>query len=277
MRLFHPGLLTAALLFAGSFAHADDAKDARTRKARAALALASTREVAPVPRAALLDYAAACTLATERHEPIITFVGNVPRKECPKGAVCAKTDKLPGYADRSVVIGYPVGDRILFSETLPENATDADLRLAYETALKQLKSASQPPQAPKLPTAHETDEWFITAEVDAEDVNPAPAPSVEPGRVEALKAIDSAPADFEFAPPPCPNGRCPACPSGECGPQGSFMVIPGGMVELGPMRTAAAYRAVGAALSFGRPHLFHGQFGDRLRHVGHRVFGRLRR
>jgi hypothetical protein len=227
-----------------------------------------------VPRAALLDYAAACTLATERHEPIITFVGNVPRKECPKGAVCAKTDKLPGYADRSVVIGYPVGDRILFSETLPENATDADLRLAYETALKQLKSASQPPQAPKLPTAHETDEWFITAEVDAEDVNPVAGPERRTRRVEALKAIDSVPADFEFAPPPCPNGRCP---NWSMRSAGVVMVIPGGMVELGPMRTAAAYRAVGAAMSFGRPHLFHGTIREHVRSFGHRVFGRLRR
>lgn len=237
--------LTLALLLTVGIARADDAKDQRVRKAKAALALAGSVEKAPTPKLALLDYVAGWKLAIEKSEPLIVFC-SAPRKDCPKGSVCASAEKLPGYPARCVVVSYPQNGKLIESKTLSENATVAEVLAAFEEAQKKSQAAnpkgSEPPE----------DEWFITADVGEVEFAAEPPKAVAPPKML-----------------PAPQ----VCTGPECG-QGGRLLGPAGCkcgancpcVNGGLMTAAAAAGFTG----IGRPHLF-----GHVRGFVHRVGGRL--
>ncbi len=238
--------LALSLTLAGS-TRADDAKDARVRKAKAALALAGSSEKAPMPKLALLSYAEGTRLALEKEEPLIVFHAGCPRKECPRGAVCAQAEKLTGFAGACVVISYPVGDKLKVSETLPADATDKQVKAAFDKAIEKANAENpQPKTLPEPKTNLTEDEWFITADVEdfAADVKPPKlVPQVCTG-------------------PECGQGGRPVdC---KCGP---------GCPCVGAMSAKAAVAFTGGP----GPRVFNGRIREAVHGFASRVFGRFRR
>ncbi len=235
--------LTLALFVSLGSTRADDAKDQRIRKAKAALALAGSSEKAPMPKLALLSYAEGTKLAIEKEEPLIVFHAGCPRKECPRGAVCASAEKLSGFTGKCVVISYPVGDKLKVSDTLPENATTAEVKKAFDKAVE--KSNAENPQPKTLPEPL-ADEWFITADVETFEADVKPpklAPQVCTG-------------------PECGQGGRPVdC---KCGP---------GCPCVGAMSAKAAVAFTGGP----GPRVFNGRIREAVHGFASRVFGRFRR
>ncbi len=241
--------LIVAAIFASvdQKAIADDAKDQRIRKAKAALALAGSVEKAPMPKLALLSYAEGTKLAIEKEEPLIVFHAGCPRKECPRGAVCASAEKLTGFTGACVVISYPVGDKLKVSETLPSNATTAEVKKAFDKAVEKSNAENPQPKTLPEPQANLTeDEWFITADVETFEADVKPpklAPQVCTG-------------------PECGQGGRPVdC---KCGP---------GCPCVGAMSARAAVAFTGGP----GPRVFSGRIREAVHGFASRVFGRFRR
>lgn len=129
-------LLALALVLSPAVASADDSRD---RKARAALALARANPaatVAPAPREAKAKcYAAGHKEATEGDLPLVVYVGCDCRLV--EGAVVCAWESYPGVKGPAVVVGYPVGGRIVQDAVLPASASAAEVKRAAESARKK--------------------------------------------------------------------------------------------------------------------------------------------
>lgn len=110
-----------ALLALALVASADDAE--RDRRARAALALAGAKPraaqgvaCAPMPHPAPVTYPEGYRAATDEQVPLVVFVRceTVPVE----GAVVARAETLGDVTGPAVVVGYPVGSKVLIEATL---------------------------------------------------------------------------------------------------------------------------------------------------------------
>lgn len=195
MRTLCRGLIAPAVLLAlcaGSL-HADDARD---RKARAALALASTVRpavaLAPAPRAAVTrDYGAGCKAAAEQEKPLVVFVG-CPGNEV-AGAVVAKTDSLGEVKAPAVVVGFPAGDRLFIHATLDCPVTPERLGASVKAAAKKIND----PAPREMPAPRPLD-WDVRAEPEAKANGCKCGEACPCGGAQALKpaplAVSSDPA-----------------------------------------------------------------------------------
>ncbi len=253
-------------------AQADDAKDARVRKAKAALALAGSSEKAPMPKLALLSYAEGTKLAIEKEEPLIVFHAGCPRKECPRGAVCAEATKLTGFTGACVVISYPVGDKLKVSDTLPADATTKQVKEAFDKAVEKANEANPSPKTLPLPT----DEWFITADVFEADQPDPPKLTLgtTPKTFVLVKQPNGNYAAVQQAVTP-PKLAPQVCTGPECG-QGGRPVD----CKCGPGCPCVGAMSARAAVAFTGgpgPRVFNGRIREAVHGFASRVFGRFRR
>ncbi len=145
---------TLCVLIATGVASGDVSRD---RKARVALALASTMEglaVAPAPRAvALPGYAGAYQIAVDRSEPLVVYIGCDgwhPVERLPN-AVVGTAAELTGYEPGTVVIGYPHGGRVFVHVTLRCPDHGEPVVKAVEEARKKLAAPPGKSQAAPVP------------------------------------------------------------------------------------------------------------------------------
>jgi hypothetical protein len=194
-----------ALVLLPALATADDARD---RKARAALALAKSADptaaaVAPMPRPAKpKDYAKGHKQAADEQLPLVVYVGcDLAPVE---GAVACQWDSYPGVKGPAIVVGYPVGDRIVQDAVLACPAPAGELKKAVKCAAGK-----------------------------CQDVKPMP------GRVVA-----PAPLDWQISAdrPGCVCGDGCRCATGECPGACPAPAINDGLDELNAKRAARGLR-----------------------------------
>ncbi len=186
-----------ALLLLPLAASADDASE-RDRRARAALALSKAESVAvaPAPRAALPKcYAKGHKEACADTLPLVVFVGCDLHPV--EGAVVAKWDSYPGVKSPAVVVGYPVGDRIVQDSVIACPAQAGELKRAVKSAAG--KSADVQPMPSQKIAPVPLDWTKISADVPAK---------------AACACGDSCPCDICYCALRKPTVPCPdACPA----------------------------------------------------------------
>ena len=182
------------LLIPFTYGFADEKAD-RERKVRIAIALsgkpasAVTKPavnpfVAPFPREAKpqekLPYFDGYAKAHLESLPLVIFIG-CDREYKTDSAILAKVEAFGSYANPSILIGYPQGNRLYIDKQLESKATNKELETAIinvskkmvENPVKQMQSAPQPLN------------WQINA-----------------GQQKCTTCVNCN----------CPNGVCPSCP-----------------------------------------------------------------
>lgn len=145
--------LLLLVLCAAPFAGAGEKAD-RERKAKVALALAGQRAKpvpasAPAPHPAVPAYGTGYARAVEDNRPLVVFVNCSPWEV--EGAVVAKTEgPFAGAAGPAVVVGFPIGGRLLIDATLtpdPEKVQAAvkSAQRKIEVPPKEMKPAAPRP------------------------------------------------------------------------------------------------------------------------------------
>ena len=154
-------LLALLLLLCLSPLFARGADTERDRKARVALALAGTTTApkiaaAPAPRVVVpKDYATGHAQAVSAEKPLVVFVG-CNRAHLVTGAIVSRVEEFGDVVGPAVVIGYPVGDRVMIHATLQCPVADADLDAAVKAASKKIND----PPAKAMPAPKPLD-WEI--------------------------------------------------------------------------------------------------------------------
>lgn len=186
-----------------------DAREARDRNARAALALAGAGHkptaavplaTAPAPRPKLpTTYPQGYAKATTDVQPLVVFVG------CDlwpvKGAVVAQATEFAGVTAPAVVVGYPVADRLRIHVTLRgEAVTPARVQASANAAADKIDA----PPAKDMPAPVPVD-WMLRA-------NPVA------GSVIAMEADKGDKADAKKGLCICGDAckcadKCPNCPT----------------------------------------------------------------
>ena len=191
IRYFLAVLLVGVFL---SLVHADD-REERDRRARAILALTTTKTkkaatIAPAPRSVeIRDYPAGYTKATRDTKPLVVFVGC--KAHPVEGAIVShiEADAFGETKAPAVVVGYPVGDRLLVEAALKCPTDKADLARAVKAAAGKIPTPMVPAEKPVAPKPLS---WKIGAEMP----RPAGCRCEDPCKCEA----DA-----------CPN-KCPVAP-----------------------------------------------------------------
>jgi hypothetical protein len=171
LKRYVPGALALALFATVSLA---DSSTERERRARAALALAAPVPLpvhtAPAPRVKpeFPGYSEGYQLAMKHGDVFVVYVGcrgSHPIVPIP-GAVVAVQDSVPGYAARTIVVGYPAGNQMIEDARLTcEQA--GEVNKAVEAARKK---ATQKQAAPAKTTPQPLD-WQIRTFPDAPDTD----------------------------------------------------------------------------------------------------------
>lgn len=126
-----------------SAASADD-KGARDRKSRAALALAGAKaespaNLAPAPRVARAkDYPTGYAESLAEQRPLVVFVGCDPHPV--PGAIVARTEakEFAEITAPAVVVGYPVGGKLLIEKKLAGCPPVEDLKKLVDSAQQKV-------------------------------------------------------------------------------------------------------------------------------------------
>lgn len=159
-------ILCAVALLAGTAGSRAGEREDRDRKARAALALsapaAPTVPTAPAPRAATPSYAEAYARAVEEGSVLVVFVECDPHPVA-GAVVCRSKDALmPGAPKPGVVVGYPVGDRLIWDVSLKGCPTGREIERAVGTA--RGKRDKQPAKSVPMPVPGKRIDWYVRAE-----------------------------------------------------------------------------------------------------------------
>ncbi len=142
--------------FAGELAEAD--------KAKALIALSKAKggrtATAPAPK----DYPAGYKAATADQVPLVVFVGCdvVPVV----GSVACKCD-APSFGEAkapSVVVGYPVGEKLMIDTTIPGQGTETEVKKAVEKAARKIGDVPARPMPAPAPA-----DWQIRAEEGSDE------------------------------------------------------------------------------------------------------------
>jgi len=156
-------LVIVAIIGIAGLASGDDKAD-RDRRAKAAVAVAKAIGdhspkvvVAPAPRKTEpKSYATGGKEAILDQSPLVVYVScEGPKVE---GAItCFVSAKTFGeVTGPAVVIGYPVGDRLLIEKTLPCPVPAADLRKAVDAAAKKIRGTEPKAMPSGLPKPLDT-------------------------------------------------------------------------------------------------------------------------
>jgi hypothetical protein len=151
-----------------TLARGDDSQSDRDRAARAALALAAgnkpaTIAAAPAPHAKLpKDYPAGHKQAIDTQQPLVVFVACEMRSV--DGAVACKCDAptFGAVTGPAVVVGYPVGDRLMIDATLKGEPKPEVVQRAVKDAARKIDL----PPAKAMPLPKPLD-WQILADAPA--------------------------------------------------------------------------------------------------------------
>jgi hypothetical protein len=196
LKCYGLGTLSLALFATVSLA---DSPTERERRARAALALAAAVpqpvSTAPAPREKheFPGYAEGYHLAMKRGEVFVVYVGCRGTHSITPiaGAVIAVQDSVPGYAARTIVVGYPVGNKMIEDARLTcEQA--GEVNKAVEAAGKKIAQK----QATPAKTTPQPLDWQIRAFPGLPVVERRP------------KQASGASSEAELT-NCCPNGACP--------------------------------------------------------------------
>lgn len=145
------------------------ASDEQADKAKALLALSKAKgaraATAPAPHApAPKDYATGYKAATADQVPLVVFVGCDVKPTA--GAVACKCD-APSFGEAkapAVVVGYPVGEKLMVDTTIKGQGTEAELKRAVEKAARKIGDIPAKPMPAPAPA-----DWQIRGDDEPDE------------------------------------------------------------------------------------------------------------